>query len=225
MSDHREEQEMEAEALAAIFDTAFEIKSSTQPFEWSVKLLPVDCGGDPDEEEAQNHVGIHLLVNIPLDYPETSLPELNIEIIKGLTEEHRTELVEMAKAEAANNEGMPMIFTICEVLREWLLDHNRKGLDDASMHAQMMRRAQEEERKKVSCMLSFIVGHYERVPARHTGRHKQPIMTIHCVTCEIEAWTRSLRGHRPFTGTPSRRFYQRELARWDNIWCYSFKNA
>jgi hypothetical protein len=90
------------------------------------------------------------LIKIPLDYPETSLPELDIAILKGLTEEHRTELVQMAQAEAANNEGMPMIFTICEILREWLLDHNTKGLDDASMHAQMMRRAQEEERKKVS---------------------------------------------------------------------------
>jgi len=149
MSDHCEEQEMEAEALAAIFDTAFTIQSDTQPFEWSVKLLPVDCGGDEEEEEAQNHVGITLHAKIPLDYPETSLPELNVEIIKGLTEEHRVELVEMAQAEAANNEAMPAIYAICEVLREWLADHNTKGLDDASMYASMMRRAKEEERKKV----------------------------------------------------------------------------
>lgn len=150
MSDQCEEQEMEAEALSAIFDTAFQVTSDTQPFEWTVKLVPVDCGGDPDEEESQNHVGINLLVTVPLDYPETSLPELDVQILKGLTEEHRTELLRMATAEAANNEGMPAIFAICEVLREWLSDHNTRGLDDASMHAQMMRRALEEERKKVS---------------------------------------------------------------------------
>jgi hypothetical protein len=150
MSDHREEQEMEAEALSAIFDTAFQVTSDAQPFEWKVKLLPVDCGGDPDEEESQNHVGINLLVTVPLDYPEMSLPELDVKILKGLTEEHRMELAEIARTEAANNEGMPAIFAVCEVLREWLSDHNTKGLDDASMHAQMMRRAQNEERKKVS---------------------------------------------------------------------------
>lgn len=150
MPGHCEEQEMEAEALAAIFDTAFRVKNDKQPFEWSVKLLPVDCGGDTDEEEAQNHVAINLVVTVPLNYPETSLPELEIEILKGLTDEHRLELLEMANGEAMNNEGMPAVFAICEVLREWLADHNQKGLDDASMHAQMMRRAQEEERRKVS---------------------------------------------------------------------------
>mmetsp|Transcript_60552 Transcript_60552/g.89840 ORF Transcript_60552/g.89840 Transcript_60552/m.89840 type:complete len:129 (+) Transcript_60552:87-473(+) len=82
MSDHCEEQEMEAEALAAIFDTSFEVISSSQPFEWSVKLVPVDCGGDEEEEEKQNHVAVKLISKIPLDYPEESLPELDIEVIK-----------------------------------------------------------------------------------------------------------------------------------------------
>ena len=155
MSDHCEEQEMEAEALAAIFDTSFSILSETQPFEWSVQLLPMDCGPGDDEEDAQNHVGILLKATLPLDYPELSLPQLTVEIIKGLTEEHRVELEEMARTEAANNEGMPALFAICEVLREWLADHNTKGLDDASMHAQMMRRAQDQERKKVCCLLLY----------------------------------------------------------------------
>lgn len=89
MSDHHcEEQEMEAEALTAIFDTAFEVISSRQPFDWSVKLLPVDCGGDPDEEERLNHVIIKLFAKIPLDYPELSLPDLNVEIIKVRHESH-----------------------------------------------------------------------------------------------------------------------------------------
>ena len=76
-----EEQEMEAEALEAIFDTSFEVISSTQPFEWSVKLLPVDCGGDEEEENAQNHVGVKLMATIPEHYPET-LPKLDIIVLK-----------------------------------------------------------------------------------------------------------------------------------------------
>mmetsp|Transcript_17861 Transcript_17861/g.25178 ORF Transcript_17861/g.25178 Transcript_17861/m.25178 type:complete len:311 (+) Transcript_17861:36-968(+) len=155
MSDHCEEQEMEAEALTAIFDTAFEIQKDTQPFEWNVKLVPIDTGGDVEEEEIQNHVMINLKVQIPLAYPEVDLPQLDIEILKGLSEENRQELVALANEEAENNQGMPAIFAICEVLREWLCDNNVKGLDDASMHAQMMRKQKEAERSKQRAQQEF----------------------------------------------------------------------
>ena len=72
---------MEAEALAAIFDHAFEVISDTPPFKWSIKLLPVDCGGDEEEEDKLNHVAVKLLATIPPLYPD-EMPELDIEIIK-----------------------------------------------------------------------------------------------------------------------------------------------
>ena len=81
MSDQCEEQEMEAEALAAIFDAAFEARSSEQPFSWAIRLVPIDCGGDEEEEAKENHVAAKVLATIPLNYPE-SLPELDIEILK-----------------------------------------------------------------------------------------------------------------------------------------------
>lgn len=156
MSDqHLEEQEMEAEALAAIFDTAFEIRSSDQPFEWAVKLVPVDCGDDIDEEEASNHVMVKLIATIPLDYPEESLPQLDLEILKGLSGDNKKELLALADEEAVANEGMPAIFAVCEAVREWLSENNVKGLDDASMHAQMMRKAKEVERQKVQAAQQF----------------------------------------------------------------------
>eukprot|EP00957_Ditylum_brightwellii_P080289 6106729-Ditylum_brightwellii.AAC.1 len=166
---------MEAEALAAIFDTSFEVISSSQPFEWSVKLVPVDCGGDEEEEEKQNHVAVKLISKIPLDYPEESLPELDIEVIKmlcgefnskndtvrlhdtllqtlpyekGLALEQKQDILALANDEAEANAGMPAIFAVCEAVRTWLADNNVKGLDDGSMHAQMMRRAKEAERSK-----------------------------------------------------------------------------
>jgi len=152
MSDHLEEQEMEAEALEAIFDTAFEIRSSSQPFIWAVKLVPVDCGGDEEEEEAANHVMVKLVVNVPLDYPEESSPELDLEIVKGLSEDNKKELMAVATDEAEANAGMPAVFAVCEAVRNWLADNNVKGLDDASMHAQMMRKQKEAERQKVNIL-------------------------------------------------------------------------
>jgi hypothetical protein len=150
MSDHIEEQEMEAEALSAIFDTAFTIRSSTQPFQWSIKLVPIDCGDDTTEESAVNHVMVNLVATIPPNYPESALPELDIEILKGLSADNQIEILQLANDEALANEGMPAIFAVCEVVRAWLADNNVKGLDDASMHAQMMRKAKEVERREVS---------------------------------------------------------------------------
>jgi hypothetical protein len=67
---------------------------------------------------------------------------------------------------------MPLIFAVCEAVRSWLADNNVKGLDDASMHAQMMRRAKEAERSKVSsdntvlCMFVFICIYFYRTTVR-----------------------------------------------------------
>lgn len=54
----------------------------------------------------------------------------------------------MAQQEAKNNEGMPAIYAIAEVIREWLSDHNQPGLDDASMHAQMIRKQKDQAKQK-----------------------------------------------------------------------------
>mmetsp|Transcript_37066 Transcript_37066/g.88701 ORF Transcript_37066/g.88701 Transcript_37066/m.88701 type:complete len:291 (+) Transcript_37066:401-1273(+) len=155
MSDHQEEQEMEAEALEAIFMDAFEVRSPNQPFEWSVKLVPVDCGGDEEEENKENHVMVNLVAKIPLAYPEEALPELDIEVVKGLSKDNKTELVKLANEEAEANEGMPVVFAVCERIKEWLVDNNVKGLDDASMYAQMMRKAKEKERKEAQAVVEF----------------------------------------------------------------------
>ncbi len=45
--------------------------------------------------------------------------------------------------------GMPAIYAVCEAIRTWLADNNVKGLDDVSMHAQMMRKQLEAEKSKV----------------------------------------------------------------------------
>ncbi len=80
MSDHMEEQEMEAEALSAIFDTAFDVRSNEQPFKWSVSLYPVDTH-DENERDELNHVACMLQVELPFDYPDV-LPVMDIQLIK-----------------------------------------------------------------------------------------------------------------------------------------------
>jgi len=165
MSDQQEEQEMEAEAMAAIFEDFFEIvEGSTQPFVWKTTLWPEATS---DEE---NHVGVSLQVTLPPAYPDEALPECEITILKGLTQDHAATLLEMAKEEAEANEGVPSIFAICERIREWLVENNQKGHDDVSMHAQMLRRdaeatRKEQEKEKLSTQFESQKAHEEMTEA------------------------------------------------------------
>ena len=80
---NEEEQEMEAEALLAIFDSAFQdttSSSSSDNKQWEVTLYPIDCDDD-DESDSINHVGVKLCVDVPMEYPEV-LPNLDAENIK-----------------------------------------------------------------------------------------------------------------------------------------------
>ena len=139
MSD-QEEQEMEAEALTAIFDSQFTVVNSEPPFRWQVELWP--------EATEENHVGAQLTCTLPDNYPDEAVPECEVSVLKGLTQDHAATLLELAKEEAENNMGAPSVFAICERLREWLVENNQKGHDDVSMHAQMLRRKAEAEKKE-----------------------------------------------------------------------------
>jgi hypothetical protein len=75
---------------------------------------------------------------MPLDYPSV-LPELSIEVVKGLTPGQAAELLLVANRSAEENLGTPSIYMVSENVREWLLDHNIAG-QDGSMYAEMMRK-------------------------------------------------------------------------------------
>lgn len=224
MADHAEEQEMEAEAMSAIFDSHFEI---LEPSKWRVTIYP-ESGG-PSELDALNHVGCRLLVTLPETYPEDP-PELDIEIVKGLAEEQRQELKDLADDEAAANEGVPSMFAVTERLREWLLENNVKGLDDVSMHAQMMRKRQQEEKAQVRvasipiCMLNTLRSvHTQRVGrvlSSFASRNRTSVRRftegaiLFCIALALAsisfsartepAWSRSHLLYRPGATSPSR---------------------
>jgi RWD domain len=158
MTDHAEEQEMEAEAMAAIFDTNFEVVETTETKDrvWRITIYPEAGTTDVQELESLNHVGCRLVVTLPETYPEI-VPEIRIEIVKGLASEHQDEIQLLAMDEATNNLGTPSIYAITERIREWLIENNAKGLDDISMHAQMIRKKLQEEKSKVSTCRTLVL--------------------------------------------------------------------
>ena len=138
MADHAEcaeEQQYEAEALEAIYDTYFSATTTGNGLtQWQIDLLP-----DMSDLE-NNHVACKLIVELPVDYPHGNLPVLSVQVTKGLAPEHADILANLANEEAKANEGAPSIFAVAEQIKEWLTENNVKGLDDTSMYAQSMRK-------------------------------------------------------------------------------------
>ncbi|GMH79757.1 hypothetical protein TL16_g08262 [Triparma laevis f. inornata] len=143
--DYAEEQEMEFEALESIFLSDF-VKIDTSHV--TIKLIPLQGEGDD-----VNFVGVTLDVVLPETYPEV-VPQIDVVLDKGLALDQKPVLTSIVTETCTENEGMPVLFTVAEAIREWLAEHNVEGQDDGSMYAQMMRReadkkAMEKEKVKV----------------------------------------------------------------------------
>ncbi|KAL7555797.1 hypothetical protein ACA910_002263 [Epithemia clementina (nom. ined.)] len=168
MTDHTEEQEMEAEALAAIFETHFKVvdggdaasaKNPDVTREWTIDLYPEHASDDDEELQSLNHVSIQLHIRLPPHYPgedDADLPKLQVRILKGLAQDpHGVELQALAEEEASANRGLPSIYAVAEKLREWLVEHNRPGLDDTSAYASMLRKQEKEKKKAAAAAAEF----------------------------------------------------------------------
>ena len=84
----------------------------------------------------QNHteVAISLLCEFPPNYPSDGPPILTIKGEKGLSATQVEELQTLADSSALENVGMASIFTVTEVVKEWLADNNIAG-QDGSMYS------------------------------------------------------------------------------------------
>jgi len=70
----------------------------------------------------------NLLATIPLGYPGETLPQPDLEIFEGLSEDNTKELLQLANEEAEAAAGMPAIFAGCEAVRAWLADISLKKM-------------------------------------------------------------------------------------------------
>ena len=102
-------------------------------------------------EDDGNHVAVLLKCTYTPTYPE-ELPTFEVEVIRGLNGGQRDEVAGIVQASAEENLGMgPIVFTVAESIKEWLLANNREP-DDDSMYAKMMAREKkvEEELQRVA---------------------------------------------------------------------------
>lgn len=141
--DNIEQQAEEIEVLTSIFLDQFQLISS-EPNTCKIHLFPNADGAD-------NHVEVYLCVTMNETYPTSTIPDIKIELIKGLSSSQQDELTSVAINAAEENLGFPSVFTVAEMIKEWLLDNNMPG-QDGSMYSEMMRRMQQKdvEQKKQS---------------------------------------------------------------------------
>ena len=131
------EQAEELEVLVSIYPEECELISEVSPRSFKIHLVG---SSEPD----QNHVAISLIFEMPVEYPTSIGPKIDIEIEKGISKKQIEEIKTLANSIANENIGMPSIFTICEGIKEWLQDNNIPG-QDGSMYADMMRRMQQKD--------------------------------------------------------------------------------
>ena len=123
-------QNEELEVLMSIYPEEYELLVSEPLKKVKIHLKPL---------ENESFVEINFIAELPLNYPLETTPIIDIECIKGLSKKHCDELKMLSENIANENIGMPSIFTICEGLKDWLLDNNHPG-QDGSMYSDMMRR-------------------------------------------------------------------------------------
>ena len=90
------------------------------------------------------HVHASLKVTFVEDYPSQAIPEYELSSIKGLSESILGEMKELAVKTSTEELGGPVVYNVCEALKDWLTDHNFPG-QDGSMYAEMMRKEAAKE--------------------------------------------------------------------------------
>ncbi|CCI45686.1 unnamed protein product [Albugo candida] len=83
-------------------------------------------------------VALTLTCCIPETYPEQE-PNLEVTSLEGLSDAQRNEIKALLQQRIRENAGMPMIYTLCEAVREYLVENNRAG-HDGSEYQEMLRR-------------------------------------------------------------------------------------
>lgn len=133
MTDHKEEQELEIEALTSIFAEGTEFKRISDT-EFTIKLLPDPTG------ETVNHVQCTLHITYGDTYPDEP-PTWELEEMESLSDPKQEELKSKVEEAVSESLGMVMVYAMAEACQDYLKDNNVKAL---SMHEEMMKRVKEE---------------------------------------------------------------------------------
>mmetsp|Transcript_6310 Transcript_6310/g.15719 ORF Transcript_6310/g.15719 Transcript_6310/m.15719 type:complete len:266 (-) Transcript_6310:111-908(-) len=134
MTNYKEEQELEIEALQSIFTEGKEFERISDT-EFKLHLVP-----DPSGEE-ENHVKATLHIVYTDDYPD-SPPDWKLEDVDSLGDTKQEDLRAKVTEVVESSMGMAMVYSMAEACQDYLKENNVKAL---SMHEEMMQRLGQQE--------------------------------------------------------------------------------
>eukprot|EP00026_Physarum_polycephalum_P016851 Phypoly_transcript_17873.p1 GENE.Phypoly_transcript_17873~~Phypoly_transcript_17873.p1 ORF type:complete len:231 (+),score=53.17 Phypoly_transcript_17873:95-787(+) len=127
-----EEKAMEIEALMAIYMDDFKMLGEDQ---FEISLTPT--------ENEDNKIVVVLDVKLPPAYPQ-EIPALSLKAVKGVNAHELFDLEKSLREQAKDNIGTAMIFTLAQVVKEWLDELvSKRAAEDAAPPVET-----EEQRKK-----------------------------------------------------------------------------
>ncbi|KAJ4882155.1 Ubiquitin-conjugating enzyme family protein [Raphanus sativus] len=137
MTEYKEEQEMEIEALESILADDFKeihtgesgLNTSNRCFQ--ITVTPQD--DDLDESSSIPPVQLGLVFSHTENYPDEA-PLLDVKSIRGIHVGDLTILKEKLEQEATENLGMAMMYTLVSSAKDWLSEHY--GQDDGADYAE-----------------------------------------------------------------------------------------
>jgi len=130
MTNYKEEQEMELEAMTSLFVEGEEFDRISDT-EFTLKLKPYPQG------EQENHVGVTMRIAYTAEYPDAA-PDWELLDFIGMPEDKQGVVKEKVEETVEASLGMSMVYMMAEAVQEYLRDNNVKEL---SMHEEMLKRA------------------------------------------------------------------------------------
>eukprot|EP00347_Sterkiella_histriomuscorum_P009668 403340330 len=118
-----QEQEQEIESLKYIYMDDFELLEE-RPFKIQIQL------NSNNESDDKNHLKMKITLELKEDYPN-SIPSFRIKnLAQDIVDNNMLiEFEKLVSAKAEESLGMPMLYDVCEHLREQLANMNEKILD------------------------------------------------------------------------------------------------
>ncbi|KAG8186832.1 hypothetical protein JTE90_020510 [Oedothorax gibbosus] len=143
MTDYKEEQRNEIEALESIYPSELKVLTDEPQYEFTV-----DIRTDPSRNYPDEHMFICLKFTYVPNYPDEA-PLIEIEDSENFSEEDETDILSFLHSKVEENLGMVMVFTLVSEASEWL---NKRIVDNIEKREKAeelrIQKAEEEERNR-----------------------------------------------------------------------------
>ncbi|KFM82658.1 RWD domain-containing protein 1, partial [Stegodyphus mimosarum] len=143
MTDYKEEQKNEIEALESIYPNELKILSDTPNYVFTVDIRTEPLKNDPEE-----YMAVSLKFSYVPSYPDEA-PLIEVADSENLSDEDNTDLLSFLEGRVEENIGMVMVFTLVSEASEWLNKRLQDGILQRKEEEELrIKKLEEEERNR-----------------------------------------------------------------------------